>query len=137
MPTGTFPAGTLLNCDGINADGTYINPRYQESTHYGSYPFVNNAADNGGTGKNNKWISGTCAITDASFVKVKHITLGYTLPRQWLKKVACQHLRIYATVTNPFVFTKYKGYDPEWAGTASRNDAPSTVTWQFGLNVKF
>lgn len=132
-----IPAGTLLNCDGINADGTYINPTYQESTHYGSYPFVNNAADNGGTGRNNKWIGGTCAITDASFVKVKHITLGYTFPRQWMKKIGCSQLRLYATVTNPLVFTKYKGYDPEWAGAASKNDAPSTVTWQFGANVKF
>jgi hypothetical protein len=77
------------------------------------------------------------AITDASFVKVKHITLGYNFPKQWLSKIGCSQIRLYCTVTNPFVFTKYKGYDPEWASASSSNDGPSTVTCQFGANIKF
>ncbi|MBP5171961.1 MAG: TonB-dependent receptor [Bacteroidales bacterium] len=132
-----IPAGTLLDCDGIDANGTYINPKYQRRTHYGTYPFVNNAADNGGTGRNNKWVGGTCAITDASFVKVKHITLGYVMPQQMIQTLGCSYMRLYATVTNPLVFTSYMGYDPEWAAAASANDAPSTVTWQLGVNLKF
>ena len=48
-----------------------------------------------------------------------------------------QHLRLYCTVTNPFVWTDYKGFDPEWAGGGAENDGPSTVTWEFGASLKF
>ena len=131
-----IPAGTLIDCDGINADGTFINPKYQEQTHYGDYPFPNEGVSFSGVGSD-YWLGKTNSYTDASFVKVKHITLGYTFPKEWLSKVGCSHLRLYCTVTNPFVFTKYKGYDPEWAGSSLDNDGPSTVTWQFGASVKF
>ncbi len=130
-----IPAGTLLDCDGLNADGTYINPVYQETTHYGDYPFPNASVSNGGTGS--YWLGLTNSYTDASFVKVKNITLGYTFPSKWMKKIGCNRLRIYCTVTNPFVFTHYKGFDPEWADASLKNDGPSTVTWQFGANIKF
>ena len=131
-----IPAGTLIDCDGINPDGTYINPVYQEKTHYGSYPFPNVAVGNGGVGTPN-WLGSTNSFTSGSYVKVKHITLGYTLPKAWLQKIGCTNFRIYCTVTNPFVITKYKGYDPEWATASNSNDGPSTVTWQLGANIKF
>jgi hypothetical protein len=131
-----IPAGTLLDYDGIASDGTYINPVYQQATHYGSYPFPNSGAANDGLGTEN-WLGRCNSYADASFVKVKNITLGYTLPRKWLQKISCQQFRIYCTVTNPFVFTDYKGYDPEWASASSYQDGPSTVTCQFGVNVKF
>ena len=129
-----IPAGTLLMCDGVNSDGTYINPVFQENTHYGSYPMA--AVNNGLQPVSDYWNSAKC-IVDASFVKVQNITLGYTFPKSLLKHIGCQQLRLYATVTNPFVFTDYEGFDPEWAGAANKNDGPSTVTWQFGASVKF
>ena len=49
----------------------------------------------------------------------------------------CQSLRLYCTVTNPFVFTDYEGFDPEWASAANKNDGPSIVTYQFGASIKF
>ena len=132
-----IPAGTLIDADGINPDGTYINPVYQETTHYGSYPFPNNAAGNGGVGAANQWLDGANKYVDASYVKIKNITLGYTFPKKWTEKFGCSYLRLYCTVTNPFVFTDYKGFDPEWAGADLDQDGPSTVTWQFGANIKF
>ena len=131
-----IPAGTLIDCDGVNPDGTYINPVYQQTTHYGSYPFPNNAAANSGTGSS-YWLDGTNKYVDASYVKIKNITLGYTFPKQWTEKFGCSYLRLYCTVTNPFVWTDYKGFDPEWAGADLDQDGPSTVTWQFGANIKF
>jgi TonB-linked SusC/RagA family outer membrane protein len=74
---------------------------------------------------------------DASFVKVKNITLGYTFPRVIVEKMKMTNLRMYVNVLNPFVFSDYKGYDPEWADTSSKNDGPSMIIWQFGFNVKF
>ena len=58
-------------------------------------------------------------------------------PKEWLKPVGCSHLRLYFTVTNPFVFTNYKGFDPEWASVSLKKDGPSTVTYQLGASVKF
>lgn len=131
-----IPAGVMIDCDGQNPDGTFINPKYQETTHYGSYPFPNNATSNDGVGTPN-WHGSTNSYVDGSFVKVKHITLGYSFPKSLLSKFGCKQLRIYGTVTNPFVFTDYKGYDPEWAATSMQYDGPSTVTWQIGANIKF
>ena len=131
-----IPAGTLIDCDGVNADGTYINPVYQQQTHYGDYPFPNNGAASNGVGPS-QWLGAANKVTDASFVKVKYITLGYTFPKKWINKIGINKLRLYCTVTNPFVFTKYKGFDPEWADATNKNDGPSTVTWQFGASLKF
>ena len=131
-----IPAGTLIDCDGVNADGTYINPVYQEYTHYGTYPFPNNAGTSGGT-NSSFWLDNAKNIVDASFLKVKNITLAYNFQKPLLQKLHIQKLRLYCTVTNPFCFTGYKGFDPEWAGTELKNDAPSTINTQIGLNLKF
>ena len=131
-----IPAGTLIDCDGINADGTYVNPKYQETTHYGEYPFPNNGNSNGVGNAKANWDEAKC-ITKTSFAKIKNITLGYTFPKEWLKPVGCSHLRLYFTVTNPFVFTNYKGFDPEWASASLKKDGPSTITYQIGASVKF
>ena len=77
------------------------------------------------------------ALVEVSYVKVKNITLGYTLPKSLLKKVGIERMRLYGTVTNPFVFTDFIGFDPEWASASLKQDAPSTITWQFGANLKF
>ncbi|MDE6150562.1 MAG: hypothetical protein K2G12_01010 [Prevotella sp.] len=63
--------------------------------------------------------------------------MGYTFPKKWLKPWHCSFLRLYFTVTNPFVFTNYKGFDPEWASAARKSDGPSTVTYQVGASIKF
>ena len=132
-----IPAGTLIDADGINADGTYINPKYQEVTHYGDYPFPNNGGSNSGVGLHKDYWDQAKGISNASFLKVKNITLGYTFPKTWINKFGCKHLRLYATVTNPFVITKYKGFDPEWANAGVKQDGPSTINYQIGASIKF
>lgn len=74
---------------------------------------------------------------DGSFFKIKNISLGYTLPKNLLKKVSMQKLRLYATVTNPLVVAKsdlLKQYDPEMNGEL---DYPLTKQVVLGLNVTF
>ena len=132
-----IPAGTLIDCDGVNEDGTYINPKYQETTHYGEYPFPNNGGSSGGVGRQSAEWNIAKGISNASFLKVKNITLGYTFDKSILNKFGCKHLRLYATVTNPFVFTSYKGFDPEWANAGVKQDGPSTINYQVGASIKF
>ncbi|WP_417362932.1 SusC/RagA family TonB-linked outer membrane protein [Galbibacter sp.] len=74
---------------------------------------------------------------DASFVKVKNIALGYTFSDKLIDRLNLKHLRIYANVINPFVFTNYDGYDPEWAGAPLGIGRVSSITYQLGINLKF
>ncbi len=134
-----IPAGTLIDMDGISAEGLYINPVYQEQTHYGEFPFLNSTTPNYGAGSiwYEKEVHNLAGIVDASYWKVRNISLGYTFKETILDRYGFQNFRVYMNVTNPFVFTKYKGFDPEWAGAESRYDGPSTITYQFGVNLKF
>lgn len=73
---------------------------------------------------------------DGSYVKVKNITFGYTLPKSLLSKFGVTNARIYFTADNPFVFTKskyLKYYDPEKGG--SEESAPLSKQFVFGLNL--
>ena len=85
---------------------------------------------------------------DASFVKVKNITLGYTIPAPVLSKLKINSLRIYATVLNPIVITDYDGFDPEWAtagfgatnvgaNTFTQGGGLGSTTYLMGVNLKF
>lgn len=75
---------------------------------------------------------------DASYLKVRNISLGYTLAKSVVKTLGISNLRVYCNVLNPFVFSNYAGFDPEWAGaTMGRDNGPATVTYQFGANIKF
>ncbi|MDE7346368.1 MAG: TonB-dependent receptor [Muribaculaceae bacterium] len=138
-----IPAGMLLDADGIRADGTLINPVYQTQTHYGSWPLVN-AGGNDGLGPAGPYFGLStdtkfCArqVVDASFWKVQHVSLGYEFSRQIIEKIGCSKLRLYVNISNPFVWSKYKGFDPEWADAAGKNDGPSTITYEFGANITF
>ncbi|MFN4312715.1 MAG: SusC/RagA family TonB-linked outer membrane protein [Chitinophagaceae bacterium] len=53
------------------------------------------------------------AIEDGSFLRINNITLGYTVPAKLLKKINVSNFRVYATVNNLAIFTRYSGYDPE------------------------
>lgn len=74
---------------------------------------------------------------DASFVKINNISLGYTLPDAVLEKLRLQQFRIYVNVLNPFTFTDYDGWDPEWAEASFGSGRVSTMTTQLGLSLKF
>ncbi|MDP4226076.1 MAG: TonB-dependent receptor [Bacteroidota bacterium] len=75
---------------------------------------------------------------DASYLKVRNIMLGYTLPKSFMNILKLNTIRLYCNVLNPFVSTNYEGFDPEWAGaTMGKDNGPATVTYQFGVNVKF
>ncbi|MFW9623691.1 SusC/RagA family TonB-linked outer membrane protein [Bacteroides graminisolvens] len=77
------------------------------------------------------------SYVDGSFFKIKNITLGYNLPKDLLKKFGFEKLRVYGTITNPFVVAKshlLKDYDPEMNGSLNY---PLTKQLVFGLNLSF
>jgi hypothetical protein len=79
----------------------------------------------------------TYQYRDVSFVRIGNISLGYSLPEEILSKLRMQKLRIYATAMNPFTFTKYPGFDPEWADQNTWGEATGFSTYLLGVNVAF
>ncbi|MEP6928953.1 MAG: SusC/RagA family TonB-linked outer membrane protein, partial [Flavobacterium sp.] len=89
------------------------------------------------TGAGAYWTSLFAYYRDVSYVKIKNISLGYTLNPELLKKLKISNLRVYVNVLDPFVFTNFDGYDPEWAASSFGVNRPASVTTQLGISVKF
>jgi TonB-dependent starch-binding outer membrane protein SusC len=73
-------------------------------------------------------------IQNASFVRCDNITAGYSFKNLW---EVINSGRIYATVQNPFVVTKYKGLDPEVYGGIDNNIYPRPVVTMIGVTLNF
>jgi len=73
---------------------------------------------------------------DASFLKIKNISLSYNFTPANLDKINLKGLRIYANVLDPFVFTDYMGYDPETASANLGIGRTAAITYQLGLSIK-
>lgn len=76
----------------------------------------------------------TIQYYNGTYVRVRDITLGYTLPSVLTKKAFIERLRFYASVQNPFLFTSFPGTDPEGARGL---DYPNVRTFMFGANISF
>ena len=75
-------------------------------------------------------------ILNASYLRLKNIQLGYTLPKPILKSMGISSLRFYVSSENPFSWNQYRdGWDPEV--NTSGNYYPILATYTFGLNFKF
>lgn len=82
-------------------------------------------------------------VEDASYLRLRTLTFGYTFPKGKLK--AIKNLRLYLLANNPLTITKYTGYDPD----VSRNEQstlqqgidygsyPIAKSYQFGVNIGF
>ena len=92
------------------------------------------------TGKNRLSTTTSEFLEDGSYLKIKNITLGYTVPTSAISHLGMSYLRVYASVSNPFTFTGYTGMDPEDGdiGNNDRNSSyPITTTYMLGLQLKF
>ncbi len=77
-------------------------------------------------------------VEDGSYLRIKNITLGYTLPSEISLKAKMTTARIYLSCQNLYTFTKYSGFDPEVAATGiDYNLYPVTRTISAGINLVF
>ena len=77
-------------------------------------------------------------LQNASFLRLKNLTLSYSLPQQWMQATRFfDSVRIYATARNLFTATKYKGGDPEKDGNIALGFYPSTRQYMLGVEVSF
>lgn len=88
------------------------------------------------------WQSSDLLVYDGSYLRLKNIQLGYTLPKSLTRKVFVSSLRVYVAAENLLTFTKYHGFDPEISsgGTSLGIDYgvyPQARTWTVGFNLAF
>ncbi|MDE5637691.1 MAG: TonB-dependent receptor [Alistipes sp.] len=77
-------------------------------------------------------------VEDGSYLRLKNLTIGYTLPEKWTKKMRINRWRFYVSMNNLFTVTGYTGYDPE-VGTNGLDwgNYPQSRTFMFGTNINF
>ena len=90
---------------------------------------------NYGSAQTGNGVSSTHFFYDLDYLRVKNITLGYTFPNKWMKKIHVQNLRLYFSGENLFTFTKFPGMDPEFNSTT--NYYAMLKQYTFGVSIKF
>lgn len=73
---------------------------------------------------------------DASYLRLKNATIGYTFPRSFLHKIHIENFRIYLSGVNLLTFSKFKMFDPELGGGQGDGYPPTSVV-NLGINFKF
>lgn len=103
---------------------------------------VTNTPRPDGINNNNYRDDGSRWLEDASFIRLRALTLGYTLPKLLTQKIKLDKVRLSVTGSNLFLITKYTGLDPESSSSSSQNaqgidlgTPPSPRSFQFGINV--
>ena len=90
------------------------------------------------SGKNR--LAQTRYVQDASYVRLKNVTLGYTLPSEWTKKFAVNNLRLFVSGENLLTITSLVDtFDPETIGVGNWDGCtyPLSQTFSFGLSATF
>ncbi|MDO6736342.1 TonB-dependent receptor [Wenyingzhuangia sp. 2_MG-2023] len=82
-------------------------------------------------------------LEDGTFVRLRNVALGYSLPKQVLQTLGLSRLRFYIQAQNPLKFTKYTGFDPEVgnSGLSTRGidqgTYPVSAQYKLGLQLQF
>lgn len=131
---GTFQQSTFLaqylNGDQNRARFNAFDRSYWTTTHE-SNRWANNAIEQDGARRS------AAEYMNSSYTKISNMTLGYTLPKAMLGR-SFSRLRVYVDAYNPFIFTKFIGWDPETADANSFGDVDFRMrTFILGVNLGF
>lgn len=168
MPDFTYGFGATLAWKGVDFGITFQGVQGNEILNLSRRYFYNHEGNmNNYKGALNRWKSedepgsgmnvranrvskgqngttSTWHVEDGSYLRIKNISFGYTLPENWIKKVYLKSARIYCSLQNPFTFTNYEGYNPEVSNrsTVTTNGEdygvyPLARTTSIGVNLTF
>lgn len=79
----------------------------------------------------------TYFLKNASFMRLKSLQLGYSLPQRLIRRAAMKSLRVYFAADNVFTVSDFPGLDPERAGDGNYVTYPQVRTFTFGASVQF
>lgn len=129
-----FDASRRLDLANTNLPSYYLSCWSGEGTS-NKYPiYIQGDATN--------WQSSDLYVHDGSYMRLKNIELGYTLPQQITEKVFVSRFRVFAACENLLTFTKYYGFDPEISSAATSCGVdfgvyPQPRTFKVGANITF
>jgi TonB-linked SusC/RagA family outer membrane protein len=90
---------------------------------------------------NNNWRPSDLFIKDGSYLRIKAVQVGYTLPQQLTRKASIERIRVWVGAENLFTFTKYEGFDPEIGdgqlGVSRMGNYPVARTINCGVEITF
>ncbi len=132
----------LVPADGVYSDGWF----YDVNNVVVSNPKTKTPRATSSDPNDNDRISDRY-VEDASYIRLKNLTLGYTLPKNVLGKAHMENVRVYVNIQNLWTLTKYSGYDPE-VGASTQDSTgltygldngryPSPTMYSCGVNITF
>lgn len=126
-----------FNNNSSNTSYEYYNNRWTPATDMTAvYPRASAAPYTNDTQTSDFW------LRDASYLRLRTATLGYTIPSSVVRALKIKSVRLYVTGQNLLTFSKLKFTDPELAGGTGPTQGQDTAwpiqrTWTFGLNATF
>ena len=89
-----------------------------------------------------QFLTSSGVVLDGTFVKIKQIQIGYTVPSRITKRFKVDNLRVYGSLDDFFTFTSYPGFDPEITGSGNalgvdKGTYPTSRKVVFGVNITF
>ena len=114
---------------------TYMLNRWTGEGTSNKYPILR-------AGDNTNWQVSDLYIVDGSYLRLKNISLGYTLPRNLTRQISIERLRFFMMAENLVTWTKYWGFDPEISSGGKslgidKGVYPQARIWTVGLNLTF
>jgi TonB-linked SusC/RagA family outer membrane protein len=132
-----YRLGFMINSDFSNGQAT-MQARYNNLlVDYWTVDNPTNAYPRPNKNQESITYGSTLRYMDGGFVKLRNVTLGYTLPDNLASKLHMTKLRVFATAQNPFIWSKYKLFDPERAGNVSSGEMPSYRMLLGGVEISF
>lgn len=95
------------------------------------------------TGETRNNVFSSYYVEDGSFIRLKNVQVGYTVPKLWLKKAKVESLRVYVAANNLLTLTKYMGYDPDLGSSNALSAGvdfgmyPQAKTIMGGIQITF
>ena len=138
--------------DVLNANRLFFDSGFQkkrELNQYASYtgrwtPENPNSNIPAATNSSSNLVISSRVVEDASFLRLKTVTLGYTVPKTFLKKYKIDNARLYVAAQNLWTITGYSGYDPEVSIRSGGltpgldfSSYPRALSVSFGINLGF
>ncbi|KYP15165.1 TonB-dependent receptor [Flavihumibacter sp. CACIAM 22H1] len=136
----------IFNADRMQGiDPTYSFNMYEEVKDRWTGPGTSNSIPRMTTRRNNRnYRTSDMFIEKGDFLRLKNLSIGYTLAEKLTSRMGIGKTRFYITGQNVFTFTKYSGLDPELGYTDGNRQInvdyaqyPQSRSWIFGLNVTF
>ena len=140
--TGSY-GNKIFNC--INRPDYATSNKMKEVMYDDRWTTTNTSGTKPRAGANDidKYVDSSAMIYDGSYFKFKQIQLGYTLPKNLLKKIGITHTRLYASLDDFFTITKYPGFDPEASANSTtgmgvdKGAYPTSKKVVLGFNIEF